>query len=392
MNEKVLERMTKSRVSLMLDFPFFGVLALGLRLEEREGIGTAATDGKNLYYNTEFIESLTDAELNWVMIHEIMHPVLGHLWRKGDRFHQAWNIACDLALHDVMMEYLNINIGQKDKLSMPDGCLYDVKYKGMSAEQIYDTFDVIEIEKACGTGGSGKGTEGLKPLDNHDIWGEADAKEIAEEWGKKIVEASIASQGVGNMPAGLKRVVDRLVNPKKDWRVLLNEFVEREVTDYSFSPPDRRFSDYDFFMPDFNEEEETVKNIIFLIDTSGSVGVKELVEFYSELIGAINQFSTLEGKLGFFDHECYGLTDFVDATSLTHIKPVGGGGTSFINALKYVKDHTDADDVAGIIMFTDGYAEFPDESITRGVPVLWVISENSNIIPPWGAHTSLKQD
>jgi len=376
MNEKILERLTKSRVNLMLDFPFFGVLALGLKLEEDDSVGTAGTDGKKLYYNTEFINSLTDAELNWVIIHEILHPVLGHIWRKGDRLHRAWNIACDFALHDVMMEYLEANPNKKNKLSMPEGCLYSEEYKGMSAEEIYDTFDIKKISL-------------LDTLDNHDMWGESLDKEMVEEWTKKIVEASIASKDSGNFPAGLKRVIDKLVNPKKDWRTLLHEFVEMEVTDYSFSPPDRRFSDYDFFMPDFNEEDETIKNIIFLVDTSGSLGNAELAEFYSELMGAVRQFSRLEGKIGFFDHICYGLTDFVDVKSLMEIKPKGGGGTSFINALSYVRDNTELDEVAGIIIFTDGFAEFPEESITRGVPTLWVISKGSKVQPPWGAWTNL---
>ena len=114
-----------------------------------------------------------------------------------------------------------------------------------------------------------------------------------------------------------------------DWRAILNSFVQTEITDYSFSLPDRRFSDSDFFLPDYNEETEKVQNVWFLVDTSGSISDKAIRAAYSEIAHAIEQFGgAVQGLLSFT--ECF-VTDpvpFETIDDLLAIKPVGGGSTN----------------------------------------------------------------
>lgn len=409
--EKVQEdRLIRSRVQMLMAFPFFGILALNLQMECSYNIATAATNGKKFFYNPYFIKGLSEGEVNWIVVHEVLHPALKHLWRKGDRQHEKWNYACDYAIHCIMMQFIDAaKYEVRDKLKMPKGCLYDKKYDNLGAEEIYDLLPNNPSKSAKfgngegqqqsgGQQGQGNG-EGQTPLDDHSMWDDANpggaqenGQAKAQEWEGKMVSAakSAEAKSAGDLPGFLKRLLNKLTKPQKDWRVLLAEFVEPETDDYSFNPPDRRFSDSDFMLPDLNDTVEVVKKIVFYIDTSGSIGDRELTVAFSEIVGAIGQFQgKLSGYIGFFDHAAYPLKPFEDVEDVLEARPEGGGGTSFHAPFEYIKDNMEEDDVAGIIILTDGYASWPDESIANNVPVLWLIN-NEEVTPPWGLHTTLK--
>ena len=116
-------------------------------------------------------------------------------------------------------------------------------------------------------------------LDDHSKWKREDVDPAEQEakWEQRMRDAAEvmrvleASNSRGTVPAGAQRLLDELRKPRLDWRQILNEFVQEEITDYSFSPPDRRFSESEFFLPDFNETEEFLGNVLFMVDTSGSV-------------------------------------------------------------------------------------------------------------------------
>jgi predicted metal-dependent peptidase len=177
-------------------------------------------------------------------------------------------------------------------------------------------------------------------------------------------------------------MLEELKNPKHDWRTILANFIQEEVNDYSFSPPDRRY-DGDFFLPDFNDTDISVKNILFMIDTSGSMSTKMITEMYSEICGAIEQFNgKLSGYLGFFDAEVVPPKEFTSTDEFKMIKPKGGGGTDFNIIFDYIKENMQDNFPNAVVILTDGYATFPRVEKTLGLPILWVI--NSNEKPPYG--------
>ncbi len=410
--EKVQEdRLIRARIQMMMAFPFFGTLAAWLQLENTYSVATAATDGAKFYYNPYFIKTLNEGELNWVVVHEVLHPALKHLWRKGDRLHKKWNYACDYAIHCIMMQFIDAaKSDAKGKLSMPKGCLYDPKYDNMDAEEIYDLLPQDPKQNAkYGNGapqqGNGQQQQGggqqQGTLDDHSMWDSKEAggaqengQQKAQAWEGRIVSAAKAAEAksAGNLPGFLKRLLNKLTKPQKDWRVLLAEFVEPEPADYGFNPPDRRFSDSDFIIPDVTDTEDNVKDILFWIDTSGSIGDRELACAFSEIVGAIGQFQgKLAGYIGFFDHTAYPLQPFESVDDVLKVKPEGGGGTSFHCFFEKTHEEVEKNDrqIAGIIVLTDGYASWPDKSITNGIPVLWLIN-NEDVTPPWGLHTTIK--
>lgn len=393
-NQDVFDSLVRSRIQMLMTFPFFGILALNLQLIEDKKIPTAGTDGKVFLYNPEYIKKLSEAERNFIVVHEVLHPALKHLWRRKDRQPLPWNCACDYAINSIIMEYAQLN-NQTQNIKMPANGLIDKKYDGMSAEEIYDTFEKITMAKM----GKGEGDgSGHNVLDDHSVWedatGGAEGEVEAADWEGKLVAAyeSAESKQCGKMPSGLKRILDKITKPQKDWRTLLNEFIIEYVNDYSFNPPDRRFDGSPFFMPDFNEPESEVKDIVFWIDTSGSIGAEELAKVTSEIVGAIQQMNgNLQGYVGYFDAKAYELNPFESVSDVLSAPLKGGGGTDFHEPFHEVKRQlTEKDhEVAGIIMLTDGYAPFPPESIADGVPTLWLIT-NEIQKPTFGLHTTIK--
>ena len=180
--------------------------------------------------------------------------------------------------------------------------------------------------------------------------------------------------------------------PQTDWREILIDFLQEEVVDYSFMPPDRRFDDNPFFLPDFNDKDINPEKILFMIDTSASMSDDMVTDAYSEVKGAIDQFDgKLKGWLGFFDAVVIEPVPFEDEDEFKVIKAAGGGGTSFHVIFEYVKKYMEDDLPVSIIILTDGYAPFPKENAAMNIPVIWLIN-NDEVNPPWGKVARIKMD
>ena len=241
-------------------------------------------------------------------------------------------------------------------------------------------------------------------IDDHSFWDVSDElsneqKEENEIWTARMVDATevaeqisieFGSMGRGLTPLAAERVIKELKEVQTDWRTVLENFIQEEINDYSFSPPDRRFEDSPFFLPDFNEKDERVEDILFMIDTSGSMSDEQITTAYSEIKGAIDQFDgKLKGWLGFFDAVVVKPQEFENEDEFKIIRPAGGGGTSFDIIFEYVQNEMRDKPPASIIILTDGYAPFPDEKEAMGIPVLWIIN-NEDAQPPWGKVTRIK--
>ena len=241
-------------------------------------------------------------------------------------------------------------------------------------------------------------------FDDHSFWDVSDElsneqKEENEIWTTRMVDATeiaeqisieFGSTGRGLTPLAAERVIKELKEVQTDWRTVLENFIQEEINDYSFSPPDRRFEDSPFFLPDFNEKDERVEDILFMIDTSGSMSDEQITTAYSEIKGAIDQFDgKLKGWLGFFDAVVVKPQEFENEDEFKIIRPAGGGGTSFDIIFEYVQNEMRDKPPASIIILTDGYAPFPEEKEAMGIPVLWIIN-NEDAQPPWGKVTRIK--
>ena len=260
----------------------------------------------------------------------------------------------------------------------------------------------------CGNSNSTENKSSLKKkkskahsFDSHKKWNGDFSEEDKNQWINNLREASAialernnkGSGGCGKAPLGAIRLVEEYTNPQVDWREVLTGFLQEEINDYSFTPPDRRFSDSDFFLPDFNEKDEAPKNIWFVVDTSGSVSNKDLDMAYAEICSAIEQFNgKLEGKISFLECAISEPVEFSSIDDLRKIKPIGGGGTAFAVIFKYMKNKMIDNLPSFIVIITDGYDAFPDEKEAMGIPVLWLLNNEVAEAPSWGKVARIKRD
>ncbi|MBO5313403.1 MAG: hypothetical protein J6B29_05495 [Clostridia bacterium] len=470
---KIIEytrRLMASRMRIIANHGFYGLLLTHLIFTIDQSCETAATDGERLYFGPEFLDNISDSELDFILMHEVLHVVLKHCFRDGDRNPVLFNIATDIVVNSNIMESWG---GDRRKITLQaygesmhitplgdEGYLYN-------AEEVYEMIiDKMKqnginpsnsqgdgsASQKNGTSHSGKDGEGDKDnssngdgkskgkdkskdgkskdgkgsdgdgdgddkngkgngkdiaeklrgnglFDDHSRWdslSDEEKQRIQDQWDKRIEDAvnviSITdpSNQCGSVPMCVQRILKERKSAQTDWRSILTSFIQDEINDYSFSPPDRRFSDSPFFLPDYNEKDETVKDILFMIDTSGSMSDDMISQAFNEIRGAIEQFNgRLVGWLGFFDAQVVTPIEFSSIDELEIIKAYGGGGTSFRVIFDYVKKEMEFNPPSSIVILTDGYAPFPKEDVAMKIPVLWIIN-NEDVTPPWGKVCRIK--
>ena len=386
------ERRLKKVVIDLLRDPTFadmaGIFMLGKK-QITEGIGTAATDGRDEWYDPKFVDMLSDKELAFVVVHESYHKMLRHLttWRKlHEEDARLANMACDYVI--------NLAITKRDPggkmVVMPSIAgkkigLLDQRFDNMNAKQV---FDLLKEDKANGnlpSAGDGDGAG----LDQHDWEGakEMSAEEqekLAKEVDQAVRQGQIAARkmhggGAGNMD----RELAELMNPKVDWRELLREFVSAICAgrdQSSWRRPNRRFLSTDTYMPSLVSER--VGHLVIGIDTSGSIGGPELARFLSEVKDIAERVNPDKVDLIYWDaavagHEQY--DSFTLPNLISSTKPRGGGGTAPACVATYLSEKKINPEC--IIMLTDGYVPSWGE---WEVPIMWCVCGGNTVSAPVG--------
>jgi len=362
------QRVTKAHIAVMRskEFCMFsGVLSIG-KVIFTDDIPTACTNGRDVMYNPKFIETLSDREVTFVVLHEALHKVYQHmsLWRKLWKENpQLANMAADYVVNYSIHEadtYGNVAL-------IPGSALFDRQYANMTTRQVFD------LLKKQGNG-NGSGKEGH---DSHDWQGaEALSEDEVKETSKQIEQALRQGEIIrGKMAGNKNRTIDELLEPKVDWREQLREFVNatcKNKDKSSWKRPSRRFIGQDIYMPSLIGE--SVGKLVIGIDTSGSIGGKQLQEFLSEVVGICDDVSPESIELIYWDadvagHETYHQGDYNALAQTT--KPAGGGGTMVGCLNQYMKDKMIKPEAT--IILTDGYVE-DDWGGAWDSPTLWALT------------------
>jgi predicted metal-dependent peptidase len=135
MNQTILHKITHARKVLILDYPFWGNLALRLTLKEDPSCKRGWTDGRTLGYNPDWIETLSDVRTIGWCAHEVCHPMCQHHTRRGGRNKSLWNRACDYVINSILV---------KEGFALPGHPLLDLRFDGMSADEV---FNILETER-----------------------------------------------------------------------------------------------------------------------------------------------------------------------------------------------------------------------------------------------------
>ena len=349
-NQAVLTQLTRARTALLIDMPFFGELCLRLTLVEDPLAKTMAVDGRSIFYNPEFVASLSLPHTKFVLGHETLHCVYEHLVRRGDRNPKKWNVAGDFV----------INAALKDSgFDMPPMGLFNPAFAGMSTDQIYNLLP--------------EDPDANDPMDELvESNGGGDVETLATDWKIATIQAANSAKAQGKLPSSMDRFIDEILNPKVDWRDQLRRFVtEKSKDDYSWMRASRRRQ----YFPSLYSENMGV--LVTAIDTSGSIGQDVLNAFGSEITAAWNAVNPKQLVNIYCDAAVNHVDVFEQHAELT-FKMHGGGGTDFRPPFERVEQ--DGILPACFIYLTDGYGSFPDSA--PDYPVLWCMT--TDVTPPWG--------
>lgn len=447
-------------------YGFFADLFFQLKIMETHNpdqIKTMATDGVSIAYNADFVNKLTEEEINFVLIHEVMHNANFHFQRRGNRKPELWNEAADYAINLQIDDMRNEPGGRI--LKAPEKILLDQKYKVdgsvLSAEQIYEILlkeqkekgeqdedgdgdgdddsndgsddggdgkpgkgkgkngkgrpSVDDMRKARGKGDQGKvavpelddimapgslGEQG-DPLDGYegsdDLKGTKDSAEIEKTWGEILNNAKSKHAGTGS--PSLDRWFNKIGKPKINWKRRLLKFMNQCFQNQpKYGYFNKRFLGK--AIPDYlpgmkYPNQEGFRNIVLIIDTSGSITQNTLSKFASEFYGILTSKKVMQTTVIWCDDIIQRVEVINTKTQsgasisksefenkfLAKLKPRGQGGTSFIPPFKWIeKNMLDKRQIPSfVVYFTDAAGSAPDPR-KYGIPsyykkVLWVITE-----------------
>jgi len=391
--DPIIDKLTTARVGLLLKAPFFGNMATRMQLiDASEWCPTAATNGRNFYYNKKFIEKLSVKKLEFLFGHEICHCVFDHFGRVGSRDRQLSNIAQDYAVNQILVDE---RIGEK--ITEVKIC-YDPKYRGKAWEEIYDELyekaekismpDLLKqlgdlLDEHINEDGSGPGKEGDGDKQGKGMPGmsKEEAQKIRDEIKEAMIQ-SAAAAGAGKTPAGIQRLIKDMTEPKISWRDLVRQEIQSIIrNDYSFTRPNRKSMHSGAILPGM--KEATTIDIGISIDMSGSIGQEDATVFLSEVKGIVDQYEDFKINLWCFDTAIYNHKEFSQDNSeeLFEYEPEGGGGTDFEVNWTFMEEN-------GIrpkkfIMFTDGYpcGGWGDEDYCD---TIFIVKGNENAEAPFG--------
>ena len=400
-------KLSAARTKLILDKPFLGALVLRLPMEagNPKWCPTTATDARKFYFNPDYIEALSNEHVQFVLAHEALHCALSHFARRGHREKKRWDMACDLAVNELLVQ---------DGLKPPPSALVGMGFENMTAEEIYPSLQ-SEIEEPMdrhlydeqddadhdqqeaqgkqqditpdappregGTGGGEqkeKGSEGGPPK----ALTPDERETLSTQWQQRLAGAAQIAMQAGKMGGAMARLIDHLLQPQLPWRNLLAHHVTNIARDdYSYARPSTRRGDPVVY-PSLRSAQI---NVTVVLDTSGSMTDEELQEFVSE-VDAIKAQMRARIVLHACDAQLAEdgpwLFEPWEELALPR-KFVGGGGTRFTPVFDWLEAQDQSPDL--LIYFTDAEGEFPENEPM--FPVLWLVKGKEKI--PWGQRIQL---
>jgi len=356
-----------SVLRLRMKSPFFAALALFARFIPTQKLTTAATDGKDIFFNPEYMRSLPIDQQDGLLLHEVLHAALLHVPRRGTRDGKLWNIAADIAINGM--------IAQQGGYQLPEGGLRDPKLEHLSVEEIYELLlqedsdrnltnpDLLSQPPEDAQTDSSEHTNS----DGADSLSQTKKAALEAHWKNALQQADAIARSVnqGKLPTGMERELSTLTSPQLDWRSYLWRYLVQTPTD--FTGFDRRFIGRGLYLETL--EGESVQ-VYLAVDTSGSIDQDRLQIFLNEVQGILNSYPHLQCDLYYVDAEAYGPYPLNSNSILP--KPKGGGGTSFVPFFDQVQANWDGYSRGVCVYLTDGYGTFPEKQ--PELPVLWVVT------------------
>lgn len=354
-----MSKLSKAKARLLMDHPFFATLLIRTQVEITDKIPLAATDGDKIFFNPDFLDDCTVDDVMAVLSHEVGHNSLLHSLRMGLRNHDVWNMAGDHAIN-LMLEDQGFHCPR----GVPGGWLADPKYKGWSADRIYDDLrrNPPPPPPAGGEGkpgGKGKGTANGRDWLHGDVLpnpakNPAEQAKAEQRAKQRVAAAANMARMAGKLNGELARMVDDMLESKLHWTDILRDFMLKVVKARdSWQRRNRRYTGV--YLP--TRHEKRMGPIIFIPDTSGSMWGDDMEKICSEMAHCAAQTQPENIRVLWADTRVAGEQVFDPVEfSFAALKPVGGGGTDMRVPLKYAEQY----EPQVVVLMTDGYTPWPD--------------------------------
>ena len=427
LKQQALNTLSETRRVMMQRQPFTSSVGMNLEIVPVRDLRleTAACDGKSIFFDIDFLSTLSQDEALFVMSHEIWHALLGHFYRfnmaaLGPDEHDRMNVATDLEVNQLLAkdgfcvlrdaltpqnvgvpcdlsaeQYYDILTERAEKQKKQpsggpgeSGAEGDDQQRGSSGQQTkrgrkkqgatagqFDRhiYSGEELEKADG---------GLAVSDRYGRLGEdpdfrpGDPKQAAERIRDAAVTAAqMVERTQGSLPGHIKGLVQGMLEAEIDWREQLQQFVTRSCCGEKreWNPPSRRHVWSGTYLQ--SRKGEKIKVLVGL-DVSGSTA-GDIPKFLGELNGLVTSFGKYSVTVAQCDTEVQDCRTYTDDDPLDleneKFETAGGGGTRLAPIFGVVDEMEDRPDA--ICVLTDGYCEKFTADMDPEIPVLWLVTK-----------------
>ena len=349
----------KAQFQILKTQPFIASLMLEgqivtLKSNNPQGVDTAATDGKNFYFNMAYVDKLDMLTRVSLIAHEVFHAALDHV----TRFHKAELPDVDTANRaaDIIVNQLVIDSG----LPVPDTWVTRPEWSGFDLVEVYRLLRK-EQEKSDGSGGGDKSPVNICFGDKNMPIALTPAE--TPNWGMAIRRAIMQSQIAGRGTDS--KVIDYFKSqnkPQLNYKQVLRRYLSSQPV--SYDGWDRKFTQRGLYIDAVGGES---LNLNVIVDTSMSCA-DYIGSFMTEVMGMLNSYPYVKGNLHFFDTKAYGPYKLAD---WKNVKPEGGGGTTWA-PVKEILETSKLNEFSVSIILTDGYIlDLPQK---QSGAVVWVIT------------------
>lgn len=368
--------------------PFWATLVLHMQTKEKtEGLPTFATDGKTIYFNPKFSDSLSRSINMFALAHEAGHPMFHHMARIFVRrpgrsevygFRDGKPMYFDPVLYNIAGDHV-INLALKDcGFEIWKDCYCDAQFKGMTTEQIYDRLE--DQQKKSGN------KLGPDKITGGDIM--APAEGFSEDEVKEIVaKAAAIAKAQGKLPASLEALIKEATEPQYPVYALLERFIDANIRDEdaTFAIPNKRYLPYGIIQP--SPFSDKISDVTIVYDTSGSVPDADLQRFHRVAGDILRKLGPKVVRVIQCDAQVHRVDEITRPDQWAEgIKLTGRGGTSFIPPFKWMEEH--GKQPSCLIYLTDMAGDFPQ--FPPRYPVMWVSTEKDQK-GPFGMTVHLNQ-
>ena len=420
---------------MLVKYPFFGSVVASVGYKENKDILTAGTDGETIYYNPEYLESLSVEEQIFVFAHEVCHIAFNHILRSEGKDPELWNIATD----GVINQFL-----KRDGLKMTKGGVDIAEAINYDAEQLYEKLlqekqqrqqqqqngdggqsgdnqqqSQSQQQNSSGGGssqeqdkqsqeqsGGGSGEDSQEEEkqqdvghDTHSMWEQAVKKHKEEQEKTELEKKQEELEGMGEKDAFKKNLEDKKkqleelkeaiskqasqagTSTNRDVRAVNDIETAKPIIDWRYVLRETIKYDVDWSYKNAtledgvvvaNLEEQPMPETEIVLDTSDSINEVLLKNFLRECKNIL-QHTKL--KVGCFDTEFYGFHEIRTEEDIENMRFEGGGGTDFDVAVGAFSRR-----VENKIIFTDGEASMPDMPLDA----IWIVFGGERINPKGG--------